>query len=72
MIDDENVEVTFPTFDCIVKIIVQKETSYFQVDGKDAQNAFSLTVYKTQSLTLPHVTIPIMKTYLRKARRMQH
>ena len=64
LVDDENVEVTFPTFDSVVKIVVQKETSYFEIDGKRAsrkqfplQNAFSLTVHKTQGLTLPHVTI---------------
>jgi ATP-dependent DNA helicase PIF1 len=66
LVDDENVEVTFPTFDSVVKIVVQKETSYFEIDGKRAsrkqfplQNAFSLTVHKTQGLTLPHVTISI-------------
>ena len=64
LMDDENVEVTFPTFDSVVKIVVQKEMSYFEIDGKRAsrkqfplQNAFSLTVHKTQGLTLPHVTI---------------
>ena len=66
LVDDENVEVTFPTFDSVVKIVVQKETSYFEIDGKRTsrrqfplQNAFSLIVHKTQSLTLPHVTISI-------------
>ena len=66
LVDDENVEDTFPTFDSVVKIVVQKETSYFEIDGKRAsrkqfplQNAFSLTVHKTQGLTLPHVTISI-------------
>ena len=47
-------------------IVIQKETSYFEIDGKRAsrkqfplQNAFSLTVHKTQSSTLPHVIISI-------------
>ena len=64
--NDENVEVTFPTFDSIVKVMVQKVTSYFEIDGKRAsrkqfllQKAFSLTVHKMQGLTLPHVTISI-------------
>ena len=59
LVDDENVEVTFPTFDSVVKIVVQKETSYFEIDGKRAsrkqfpfQNAFSLTVHKTQRFDL--------------------
>ena len=66
LVNDENVEVTFPTFDSIVKIMVQKETSYFEIDGERAsrkqfslQNAFSLTVHKTQDLTLPHITVSI-------------
>ena len=44
--------------------MVQKETSYFEIDGKRSsrkqsplQNAFSLTVHKTQVLTLPHVIV---------------
>jgi len=65
-VDDENVEVTFLTFDSVVKIVVQKETSYTEIDGKRAsrkqfplQNTFSLIVHKTQGSTLPHVTISI-------------
>ena len=66
LVDDENVEVTLLTFDSMVKIVVQKETSYTEIDGKRAsrkqfplQNTFSLTVHKTQGSTLPHVTISI-------------
>ena len=66
MINDENVEVTFPTLTSISKIIVQKETYHFEADGKNAsrrqfplQNAFALTVHKTQGLTLPHVTLSV-------------
>src|SRR6266480_3932615 len=36
LVDDENVEVTFLTFDSVVKIVVKKETSYFEIDGKRA------------------------------------
>ena len=66
IIDEENVEVTFPTLNSIKKVVVQKETYYFEIDGKRAsrkqfplQNAFALTVHKTQSLTLPHITISV-------------
>ena len=36
VIDDTNVEVTFPTFTSINKVVVQKETTYFKIDGKSA------------------------------------
>src|SRR5438874_4798745 len=62
--DDENVKVTFPTFDSMVNIVVQKEMSYFEINGKRAsrkqfplQDAFLLTVHKMQGLSLPHITI---------------
>jgi len=66
IINDTNVEVTFPTFTSINKVIVQKE---FQIDGKRAsrqqflpQNAFALTAHKVKGLTLPHVTTSIDET----------
>jgi ATP-dependent exoDNAse (exonuclease V) alpha subunit len=66
IINDENVEVTFPTTDNITKINIQKTTSYFSINGLPAsryqfpiQNAFALTVHKTQGLTLPHTTLTI-------------
>ena len=53
IIKNENMEVTFPTTDSISKVIIQKETSYFEINGKRAsrkqfplQNAFALTVHK--------------------------
>ena len=46
--------------------MVRKCTHYFYVSGGRGQrtqfplqNAFALTVHKTQGLTLPHVTIPL-------------
>ena len=64
--DSENVEVTFPTLTSINKIVIQKETCYFEIHGKRAsrkqfplQNAFALTIHKTQGLTLPHVTLNV-------------
>ena len=63
IIDPENVEVTFLMN---TKIIVQKEVAHFEFNGNRAsrqqfplQNAFALTVHKTQGLTLPHVTVSV-------------
>src|SRR5437763_7877562 len=49
IIDHENIKVTFPTHTSITKIIVQKETTYFEINGICAscqqfplQNAFAL------------------------------
>ena len=64
----ENLEVRiiFSVVGGIVDIVIKKETVTFQVDGKPAsrcqfplQNAFALTVHKTQGLTLPEVTLSI-------------
>src|SRR6266498_631287 len=66
IVNNENIEVTFPMTDNITKINVQKMTSYFNINGIPSsryqfpiQNAFTLTVHKTQGLTLPHTTLTI-------------
>src|SRR5688572_32493054 len=66
VINDDNVEVTFPTTDNVVKINIQKSTANFNINGIPAsryqfplQNAFALTVHKTQGLTLPCATLTI-------------
>jgi len=59
----ESIDVTFPTKNGLCYITVNKTTDRFNYNGQPAsrhqfpiQNAFSLTVHKTQGLTLPHVT----------------
>jgi len=66
LIDNQTVEVTFPTPNDITKVNIQKETAYFNINGNPAtrqqfplQNAFALTIHKTQGLTLPHTTINV-------------
>ena len=65
IVDRDNVEVAFPTTDNILKINVQKATSYFNINDIPAsrsqfpiQNAFALTVHKTQGLTLTRICSP--------------
>src|SRR2546429_7010745 len=50
--DGENVKVTFPTFDSMVKIVVQKETSYFEIDGKRASRK-QFHLHDASRLTVP-------------------
>ncbi|RHZ83523.1 hypothetical protein Glove_91g64 [Diversispora epigaea] len=66
IIDNDTIQVTFPLKTGIANVIVVKETSYFRVNGIPShchqfplQNAFALTVHKTQGLTLPHVTVSL-------------
>jgi hypothetical protein len=66
LIDEDHVEVVFPIKSGINQIVVEKITAYFNLNGAPArrtqfplQNAFALTVHKTQGLTLPHATISL-------------
>ncbi len=59
----ESIDVTFLTKNGLCYITVNKITERFNYNGQPAsrhqfpiQNAFSLTVYKTQGLTLPYIT----------------
>lgn len=58
--------MTFPTAHDITKVTMQKETTYFDINGSPAsrqqfllQNAFALTVHKTQGWTLPCATVSV-------------
>ena len=64
--NEESIDVAFPTKNGLCYITVNKTTDRFNYNGQPAsrhqfpiQNAFSLTVHKTQGLTLPHVTTPL-------------
>jgi DNA replication protein DnaC len=66
VLNDSLVEVVFPVSTGMVIMKVEKDTAYFVVNGGSArrtqfplQNAFALTVHKTQGLTLPHTTISL-------------
>jgi len=61
-----SVQVAFCVHNSIVHKSIVKQTSYFYVSGNRAsrtqfplQNAFALTVHKTQSLTLPNISLAL-------------
>ena len=67
--NDLSVKVAFPTPDGIHEVDVQKTSVRFNVDGSQAirhqfpmQNAFALTVHKTQGLTLPAICLKLDET----------
>jgi len=66
VLNESLVEVVFPILTGMVIMKVEKDTVHFIVNGDSArhiqfplQNAFALTVHKTQGLTLPHSTISL-------------
>src|SRR3954451_24776850 len=66
VLNESLVEVVFPISTGMLIMKVEKDTSYFIINGASArrtqfpfQNAFALTVHKTQGLTLPHATISL-------------
>jgi ATP-dependent exoDNAse (exonuclease V) alpha subunit len=66
IVDENIVKVAFPLKIGIAIVFVKKDTSYFRVNGIRShriqfplQNAFALTVHKTQELTLPHITVSL-------------
>ncbi|EXX55721.1 Pif1p [Rhizophagus irregularis DAOM 197198w] len=66
VLNESLVEVVFPISTGMLIMKVEKDTAYFVLNGAPArrtqfplQNAFSLTVHKTQGLTLPHATVSL-------------
>jgi ATP-dependent DNA helicase PIF1 len=66
---NNTVEVTFPTSSGITLTSIRRVTNSFLINGAPCsrtqfplQNAFALTVHKTQGLTLPHVSLSIDDT----------
>ncbi|GBB84746.1 hypothetical protein RclHR1_11310003 [Rhizophagus clarus] len=66
VLNESLIEVVFPISTGMVIMKVEKDTAYFVINGSSArrtqfslQNAFSLTVHKTQGLTLPHITVSL-------------
>ncbi len=68
-LENQFVWVAFSVRGSIIDINIYKQTQYFQLYGNNChhtqfplQNSFALTVYKTQSLTLPRVSLALDST----------
>ncbi len=71
--DSENVEASFSLKEGIKIFHIKKDTVFFTLNGMSAkriqfplQNAFALTVHKTQGLTLPHITLSLDESIFAK------
>ncbi|GBC10072.1 hypothetical protein RclHR1_09310007 [Rhizophagus clarus] len=65
-----SVQVAFCTHGAIIQKWITRETVYFYLGGQHAsrtqfplQNSFSLTVHKTQSLTLPNTSLDLSQLF---------
>ncbi|CAG8624109.1 ATP-dependent DNA helicase PIF1-like [Rhizophagus irregularis DAOM 181602=DAOM 197198] len=63
---EEYARITFPVRAPIINIDIYKQTHYFKINGNNcnhmqfpSQNCFTLTVHKTQGLTLPRVCLAL-------------
>jgi len=66
LIDNDTINVIFPTSQRMITANVKKITKRFLLNGLPSsryqfplQNAFALTVHKTQGLTIPNISIAI-------------
>src|SRR5439155_18772953 len=64
--NEQSIDAAFLTKNGLCYITVNKTTDRFNYNGQTAsrhqfpiQNAFALTVHKTQGLTLPHITVSL-------------
>jgi len=71
--NSENVEAFFPLKEGIKIFHIKKDTVFFTHNEMSAkriqfplQNAFVLTVHKTQGLTLSHITLPLDESIFAK------
>jgi ATP-dependent exoDNAse (exonuclease V) alpha subunit len=65
-----SIQVAFCVHDAIIQKWITRETAYFYSTGQHAsriqfplQNSFALTVHKTQSLTLPLISLDLSQLF---------
>ena len=63
---EDSIDVAFPTKTGLCYVTITKTVDRFNYNGRPAsryqfpiQNAYALTVHKTQSLILPDITVPL-------------